>query len=1260
MSREAQKHANERAYAAVFSRTKAAAEANHSEFFRQISSRITANQGTDPTSDTSPGYAKQKAVVAAKLETFTEQYIGALGLATDIDKFLSPTGPKLEQDRAFLRTLLEFLARPEDASASLSIETVRGRMVEVVRQLEERLSRTVPRAVRRDLTRYLEGDLREDAGLLDPIPRMETSVEDILHLMQYGIFGGGFVFKSPRDRLQMLTLLATLCSTGARPGEIVVSDGYEASNDALQYKDLRFRLQKVSNSNPTIHLDLTIRNEKGHRGDPTAYRIQSIYSAPWIPLALDAATLLLILAVQDGALVDIDNLGAVSRIPASAFEPSGFVDLPIKATMRETLVLRQIDHKPGARGYTVDPVAGLRYSSVACDLRHVAIAAEMAGFVFYDIRRMVFNALHRPDVPEADAQFAMGHRPGTDTMRKHYLTKRTGVDVVGLVVRGEQVPMAEFRQPRGFGRSMYPELTAEEEAQLEDDPSLAPLNARIAELSVDPRLELPPAADEPAAGPLGLDLEVQLAERLKERKSLADKVRYRRKRLRHEARLAKGAAMQEAERRRRLAVGPATLEEITDDEEVASTQDAVLEQAAPGPVEQPAAASAPATGSVTDGAQGVEDTDDNPSLDTWAALRSDGSDPRASSLATAFASISAATSGKHEAPCDVTAIFATTDAHAAIAERSDPLLNASGTKTAAWSEICEGCGQPPPGLDRRNQWSHVEGCVRSLIESEAASTIAGIVAGEGCAVSECSHVFAASYEHEGAATAAHEHIRAHIDSKLRKNARLACNVVDGADSRCSFAVSNGKESLLASDAERALFLAHLEAAHGLSMADATFCHQHDVWLIGTVAIEAHFAQDVAQRLEHLDSTDISGHHCPICLIDAYLRPSKRDKYFATTHLVEEHVAVHHVVNVREEVRTCELCDTLHAAIDFPQHLIEDHGIALCGRGDDGKPRSFYDEPDKLFAKTDGMRENFLLFVGSGHEVETGSSALRRSWGKIRNRSAVQAIAASSSSRAQRQTRAGLDDEARAEQRRAKRAEERVREEEDPSLREERLERGKAERARRRAREEDDPVLREQRLEKERQRWKERDDEVVERRRVQDRERRERKTEEEKEVQREKDRARYPARKEALITQQKAKRAARNDEERAEDARKAKARRIAPTAESKAAKAAYDKARKAARSPEEKAEALRKRREYRARTNTPEKKAKHAREEREKRAAKKAGPAVASSSRKTASKDDEAKKAGPAVASSSRKTASKDDEADYEEEEEEDDDDDDDD
>lgn len=62
----------------------------------------------------------------------------------------------------------------------------------------------------------------------------------------------------------------------------------------------------------------------------------------------------------------------------------------------------------------------------------------ITNFTMYSIRRACATALNNWEVTENDAQLIMGHRMGAATYQKHYVSKRTQIDIQGLASVGRE------------------------------------------------------------------------------------------------------------------------------------------------------------------------------------------------------------------------------------------------------------------------------------------------------------------------------------------------------------------------------------------------------------------------------------------------------------------------------------------------------------------------------------------------------------------------------------------------------------------------------------------------------------------------------------------------------------------------------------------------------------------------------------------------------------------------------------------------------
>lgn len=99
-----------------------------------------------------------------------------------------------------------------------------------------------------------------------------------------------------------------------------------------------------------------------------------------------------------------------------------------------------------------------------------------------------------------------------------------------------------------------------------------------------------------------------------------------------------------------------------------------------------------------------------------------------------------------------------------------------------------------------------------------------------------------------------------------------------------------------------------------------------------------------------------------CLEGNTLPPSSRYKQNENKKDLAEHIAASHIINSRFPIRFCAYCKATMDAVDFPDHIIEKHGIALFGRDKHGQQNGFLDHPHRLHANQELFRNAFLDFL----------------------------------------------------------------------------------------------------------------------------------------------------------------------------------------------------------------------------------------------------------------------------------------------------------
>ncbi|SPO41920.1 uncharacterized protein PSFLO_07403 [Pseudozyma flocculosa] len=125
-------------------------------------------------------------------------------------------------------------------------------------------------------------------------------------------------YKHPTKHLQhvMVIIVLLILFTVSRPGELALSAGWD---DALKWKDIDVYLCYREDEGLYVVVDVTIRNLKGLRLNPTAYKKQPVYLDKDLGYAMDPAFLVVTLAIQDGVLVGVDSWPALLGVNTGDF-----------------------------------------------------------------------------------------------------------------------------------------------------------------------------------------------------------------------------------------------------------------------------------------------------------------------------------------------------------------------------------------------------------------------------------------------------------------------------------------------------------------------------------------------------------------------------------------------------------------------------------------------------------------------------------------------------------------------------------------------------------------------------------------------------------------------------------------------------------------------------------------------------------------------------------------------------------------------------
>ena len=187
-------------------------------------------------------------------------------------KLLSTLG----DDRGFWKLITHAVCYPRRRPASgqkpkpLSHVTVRNAISGIIVVYKVLIGRGVENTIIQECLALIDHSLKVSMRLNSPRFKEYATFTDVQDLIRKGIFSDKMVYKCPRERLQLVSLINLILYTAARPGELVISDGYNnmLHPDALKWNDVCFYLM-VDKVTGKIRLltKVTIRNLKGLRND---------------------------------------------------------------------------------------------------------------------------------------------------------------------------------------------------------------------------------------------------------------------------------------------------------------------------------------------------------------------------------------------------------------------------------------------------------------------------------------------------------------------------------------------------------------------------------------------------------------------------------------------------------------------------------------------------------------------------------------------------------------------------------------------------------------------------------------------------------------------------------------------------------------------------------------------------------------------------------------------------------------------------------
>jgi integrase len=177
-----------------------------------------------------------------------------------------PRVPTEREHHSFLRYCLE-TGRGYNESGRLTVRTLKTYSRILCRIIRDRHgdSAIPPEVSRRLIKTYCQKDLVKLGAETKVHEKSQAGPEVILDMIQYLWALDEHEYHHPRDRLQLAALLQIFMFTGVRPGEIIESGCYRATNRGVLYKDLELQAVRQGTRQRWV-AKIRLRHRKGGDG----------------------------------------------------------------------------------------------------------------------------------------------------------------------------------------------------------------------------------------------------------------------------------------------------------------------------------------------------------------------------------------------------------------------------------------------------------------------------------------------------------------------------------------------------------------------------------------------------------------------------------------------------------------------------------------------------------------------------------------------------------------------------------------------------------------------------------------------------------------------------------------------------------------------------------------------------------------------------------------------------------------------------------
>lgn len=190
-----------------------------------------------------------------------------------------------------------------------------------------------------------------------------------------------------------------------------------------------------------LHCDVHFGNHKGNRLSSPRWQDQPLYSHGE-EACLDPTLLLAHLAELNNVFPEGITIASIMQtMDLSYFDSNDFLVIPMQSEAKEQFIFcnfylkRKKDQLPT---WAVLPDKPWSTNSSYHSSCMAAQTAGLVGFMPYSLRCLTINALDWPDMTSGAKTIAVGHSASSKCMEVSYLSRRTTLDIQGIVMKGKE------------------------------------------------------------------------------------------------------------------------------------------------------------------------------------------------------------------------------------------------------------------------------------------------------------------------------------------------------------------------------------------------------------------------------------------------------------------------------------------------------------------------------------------------------------------------------------------------------------------------------------------------------------------------------------------------------------------------------------------------------------------------------------------------------------------------------------------------------